>query len=81
MPARPEDAAVHGGAAQVSVQLVDVEPVMGLVAATARFCVHLTPAAIEAMPEGAVHALSDVQAILWRLEHSRPEPEQQNKEA
>jgi hypothetical protein len=78
MPPRPQDAAVHGGAAEVHVRLVDVEPVAGLVAATARFCAHLNRDAIEAMPDAAVRALSEVQAILWRLEQSRPEqPEQE----
>jgi hypothetical protein len=79
MPPRPEDAAAFGGPAEVHVRLVDLEPVMGLVAAIARFCAALTPAVYEALAqsEQAVGALSDVQALLWRMEHSGPETPQQ----
>ena len=73
MAHRPEDAAQAPGS--VTVRLPDLEPVAGLVAATARFCAHLTPAAIEAMPDRARDALSQMQSILWRLEHSQPEKE------
>lgn len=74
MAHRPEDVAAQAGG-QVTVRLPDLEPVAGLVAAVSRFCAHMTPAAYEAMPEKAADALGQVQAILWRLEHSRPEPE------
>lgn len=60
--------------AEVTVHLPDMEPVMGLVAACARFSVHINAEAIEAMPEAAVEALSQIHSILWRLEHSRVEP-------
>jgi hypothetical protein len=77
MAHRPEDQAARP--ASVTVRLPDLEPIAGLVAATARFCAHLTPAAYEAMGEKASDALGQVQAILWRLEHARPEPDPPGK--
>jgi hypothetical protein len=74
MAHRPEDQAAAMGNS-VTVRLPDLEPIAGLVAATARFCAHLNREAVEAMGESAVAALSDVQSILWRLEHARPEPD------
>lgn len=74
MPPRPEDLAAFGVTPEVSVQLRDVEPVLGLVAAMARFSAHLTPEAYAAMTDAAQDALGQVQALLWRLEHSAPEP-------
>lgn len=59
----------------VTVHLADLEPFAGLAAVCARFNTHLTPAVYEAMTDGATLALSQMQAILWRLEHSSPEPE------
>jgi hypothetical protein len=59
--------------ASVTVRLPDLEPVLGLVAAVSRFCDHLDPAAISAMPDGAARALSQIQSIMWGLEHSKPE--------
>lgn len=73
MAHRPEDLSAAPGS--VTVRLPDLEPITGLVAAVSRFCAHMTPAAYEAMPEKAADALGQVQAILWRLEHSRPEPD------
>lgn len=61
----------------VTVHLTDIEPFAGLVAACARFSSHLayTPGVYAAMNEGATGALTQIQAILYRLEHSSPEPE------
>ena len=61
----------------VTVHLPHLEPCMGLAAACARFSAHLayTPAAYEAMNDGATIALTEIQAILWRLANSSPEPE------
>ncbi|MGI5171874.1 hypothetical protein ACQEU3_46785 [Spirillospora sp. CA-253888] len=72
MPPRADD--VAAGPSQVTVHLRDMEPTLGLIAACSRLCAHLTPAAYEAMGEGALGALQQVQAILWRLEHARVEP-------
>lgn len=71
MAHRPEDSAAAPGT--VTVHLPDLEPIGGLVAACARLSVCLTPEAIAGMPELAVEALAQIQSILWRLEHSRPE--------
>ena len=57
----------------VTVRLVDVEPMAGLVAATARFCAHLDENTVKVMPSAAVEALSQIQGIMWRLEHAHPE--------
>jgi hypothetical protein len=62
-------------ATSVTVHHADVEPFAGLAAVCARFNTHLTPAAYEAMTDGATMALNQMQAILWRLEYSCPEPE------
>lgn len=70
MAHRPESVQMPSS---VAVQLVDLEPVAGLVSAVTRFSVCLTREAIEAMSDDAKDALSDIQAILWRLEHARPE--------
>jgi len=72
MAHRPEADAAPG---QVTVRLPDLEPIAGLVAATARFCANLTPESAQMLSEPALNALSDMQAILWRLEHARPEPD------
>ncbi|MFB4306985.1 hypothetical protein [Actinomadura sp. GTD37] len=74
MPPRPEDLAAFGVTPEVSVRLADVEPILGLVAAMARFSAHLTPDAYAAMPEAAQDALGQAQALLWRLERSAPDP-------
>lgn len=70
------------GGGEVTVRLPDLEPVMGLVAACTRLSLHISQAAIEAMPDGAQDALSQIQSILWRLEHARtePDPPQQHQE-
>ena len=60
-------------ALEVTVRLVDVEPVAGLVAAVGRFCAHLDAQSVQAMPEPAARALSQIQAIMYALENSRPE--------
>lgn len=62
-----------GGAQSVTVRLVDLEPVAGLIAAAGRFCAHLDAKAYEALPQPATDALGQIQAILWRLEHAKPE--------
>jgi hypothetical protein len=64
------------GPVSVTVRLPDLEPVLGLTAAVARFCAHLDAATIQAMPDGAARALSEIQAIMYGLEHSKPEPEE-----
>jgi hypothetical protein len=74
MPPRPEDLAAFGVTPEVSVRLADVEPILGLMAALGRFSAHLTPEAYAAMTEGAQDALGQVQALMWRLERSAPEP-------
>lgn len=61
-------------ATSVTVKLADVEPFTGLLIACGRFCAHLDEKAINAMEPGAVEALSVVQSIMWRLEHSQPDP-------
>lgn len=58
---------------EISVRLSDLEPVLGLSAAVARFCGALTPDAYAALSTDAMEALSAVQGIMWRLEHSNPE--------
>jgi hypothetical protein len=61
----------------VTVHMSDIEPFAGLAAACARFSAHLayTPAVYDALNPGATLALTEIQAILWRLEHSSPEPD------
>ncbi|MDL4812816.1 hypothetical protein [Actinomadura opuntiae] len=73
MPPRPEDLAAHGLVPEVTVQLRDLEPVLGLVSAVSRFCATLTQAALDAMSEDSQIALGDVQAVLWRLQNTVPE--------
>lgn len=58
---------------KITVQLVDVEPFAGLCAAVARFCGSLTPEVYQALPQDATEALSVIQGIMWRLEHSNVE--------
>lgn len=58
---------------KITVQLVDIEPFAGLCAAVARFCGSLTPEVYQAMPQDATEALSVIQGIMWRLEHSNVE--------
>jgi hypothetical protein len=66
MPPPPGAPAV----AEVTVHLPDLEPVLGLVSACARLSLHLSPTAVEAMSEGAMQAFTQIQSILWRLEHA-----------
>lgn len=61
------------GTPEVTVNLRDLEPVLGLVAAVGRFCAHLDAQSVQAMPEPAARALSQIQAIMYGLENSRPE--------
>jgi hypothetical protein len=68
------------GPTEVTVQLKDLEPVLGLVAAVGRLCAHLTPEAINTMPESAKRALAQIQTIMWNLEHSKPELDPGQKE-
>lgn len=58
---------------KITVQLVDIEPFAGLCAAVARFCGSLTPEVYQALPQDATEALSVIQGIMWRLEHSNVE--------
>lgn len=75
MAHRPEDVAAQETIASktATVRLVDVEPVLGLSAAVARFCSLLTPDAYASMTPDATEALSVIQGIMWRLEHANPE--------
>lgn len=76
MAHRPEDVAAQEQATAgrtVTVQLADMEPVLGLCAAVARFCGSLTPEVYQALPLEATEALSTIQGIMWRLEHANPE--------
>lgn len=59
--------------ASVTVRLPDLEPVLGLMAAISRFCDHLDAETVRNMPDGAARALSQIQSIMWGLEHSKPE--------
>lgn len=73
MAHREEDAPQRGKPDAITVHLVDLEPVMGLAAAVARFCGALTPEVYQALSQDATEALSTVQGIMWRLEHANPE--------
>lgn len=79
MAHRPEDVATQETGHEdpkvrdITVRLVDVEPFAGLIAAVARYCMSLGPEVYQAMSPAATEALSDVQGILWRLEHSNVE--------
>lgn len=58
---------------EFTVWLSDVEPFMGLCAATARFCGALTENVYKELSPDATEALSVIQGILWRLEHANVE--------
>lgn len=75
MAHRPEDEAAQESAAgkSISVHLRDVEPVLGLSAAVARFCDQLTPDVYAALSPAATETLSIIQGIMWRLEHANVE--------
>lgn len=75
MAHREEDTPQRAKPDGITVRLVDVEPMMGLIAAVARFCGALTPEVYNAMSSDATEALSTVQGVMWRLEHSNPERE------
>lgn len=61
------------GVGSVEVRLVDLEPIGGLIAACSRLSMAMTVEAYEALPPAAQQAATQIQSILWRLEHSRPE--------
>jgi hypothetical protein len=75
MPLSPE--ALEGLEQQqptsVTVRLADVAPISGLIAACTRLCVAVPHEAVEALPDDAVDAFTQIQSILWRLEHAQPE--------
>ena len=75
MAPRPEDLELleQQRPTSVTVNLRDVEPVAGLIAACTRFCVAVTPEAAAALSDDAADAVSQMQSILWRLEHAQPE--------
>lgn len=73
MAHRETDKPQRAKADAITVHLVDLEPVMGLAAAVARFCGALTPEVYQALSQDATEALSTVQGIMWRLEHANPE--------
>jgi hypothetical protein len=73
MAHRDDALAAQPQTASVQVQLVDMEPVLGLVAAVSSFCALITPEQYQAMTTNQVEALGMAQGILWRLSHSRPE--------
>jgi hypothetical protein len=54
-------------------RLIDVEPFAGLIAAVARYCMSIGPEVYAAHSPAATEALSDVQGIMWRLEHANVE--------
>jgi hypothetical protein len=57
----------------IDLNLRDMEPVLGLVAAVSSFCALLTPDQYKVFSPEQTEALGTAQALLWRLEHSRPE--------
>jgi hypothetical protein len=74
MAHRPEDVesqSILGEVRTATVWISDLEPVLGLIAALGRFNSALTREALAALPATAVEALSDIQGIMWRLEHAR----------
>lgn len=75
MAHRPEDVEeMQGGESKTAtVWLSDLEPVLGLTAATARFCQALTPDVYAVLSQEATEALSTVQAVMWRIEHAKPD--------
>ena len=79
MAHRPEDVATLEAETEtlpsdgVVVRLVDVEPFAGLIAAVARYCMSIGPEVYAVHSQAATEALSDVQGIMWRLEHASPE--------
>lgn len=82
MAHREEDKPQRAKPEGITVQLVDLEPVMGLAAAVARFCGALTPEVYQALSQDATEALSVIQGIMWRLEHANVEkPVSTSKEA
>jgi hypothetical protein len=70
---RSEDLQEQAVPSEIKVWLMDMEPVLGLSAALARFCALLTPDVYQHMSPDATEALATVQGILWRLEHAHPE--------
>ena len=80
MAHRPEDVAAldeheHGIQPETGTvfRLIDVEPFAGLIAAVARYCMSLDASVYAAHSPAATEALSDVQGIMWRLEHANVE--------
>lgn len=76
--AHRDDALLAGGyptgaPSEVTVRLVDMEPVAGLMAALGRFCQSLDSVAYDGMNDQAKESLATVQSLLWKLEHSTPE--------
>lgn len=72
MAHRPEDVeSQEAGGRTATVWLSDLEPVLGLTTALGRFNSALTQEALAVMSPAAIEALSDIQGILWRLEHAR----------
>lgn len=64
------------GPVSVTVRLPDIEPVLGLMAAVAQFCAQMDADAVIALPDPAARTLSQIQSLMWGLEHSKPEPEE-----
>lgn len=75
MPLRPEDQELleQQQPTSVTVRLVDVEPISGLVAACTRLSTSLTAEVAAQLPDDVIDAITQIQSILWRLEHSQPE--------
>ena len=72
MPPPPDELLLAQGTS-VTVHLPDLEPCLGLVAACMRLACSMTSEAVAAMPDPAQQAFSQIQAILWRLEHAQVE--------
>lgn len=79
MAHRPEDVAAQDAGHEsppetgIVFRLIDVEPFAGLIAAVARYCMSIGPEVYAAHSPAATEALSDVQGIMWRLEHANVE--------
>jgi hypothetical protein len=58
---------------EYTLNLADLEPVLGLIAAVSRFNASLTEAVYALLSEEQIETLGSIQALLWRMEHSRPD--------
>lgn len=56
-----------------TLNIADLEPVLGLVASVSRFNASLGPAVYALLSDEQMDTLGTIQSLLWRLEHSRPD--------